>query len=211
MTASARYEPPRRCSRCATSPGAVAADALDPRPAPAARTRATMPASRCSDPGSRKLAVPQHPPLPVQARRGARVAVGAAPPVTPPSRRTGRRAAVQLVISDAHPGCFAAIGSALPGAAWQHCRTRYRRNLLTRVLKSARPHVVIQVRAIFDQADTDADEPSMTASSTPSSPAATRPSTSKRHRRPAHLHDRAAARPGAGPIRTVLAGTVARQ
>jgi putative transposase len=32
---------------------------------------------------------------------------------------------VQLVISDAHPGLVAAIGSALPGAAWQRCRTHY--------------------------------------------------------------------------------------
>ena len=30
---------------------------------------------------------------------------------------------VQLVIADAHPGLVAAIGSALPGAAWQRCRT----------------------------------------------------------------------------------------
>jgi transposase-like protein len=32
---------------------------------------------------------------------------------------------VQLVISDAHRGLVAAIGSALPGAAWQRCRTHY--------------------------------------------------------------------------------------
>jgi len=36
---------------------------------------------------------------------------------------------VQLVISDAHPGLVAAIGSALPGASWQRCRTHYLRNL----------------------------------------------------------------------------------
>ena len=30
---------------------------------------------------------------------------------------------VQLVISDAHPGLVAAIGSALPGASWRRCRT----------------------------------------------------------------------------------------
>jgi putative transposase len=63
---------------------------------------------------------------------------------------------VQLVISDAHPGLVAAIGSALPGASWQRCRTHYLRNLLTRVPKSAQPHVATQVRTIFDQADTDA-------------------------------------------------------
>jgi putative transposase len=63
---------------------------------------------------------------------------------------------VQLVISDAHPGLVAAIGSALPGASWQRCRTHYLRNLLTRVPKSAQPHVATQVRTIFDQADNDA-------------------------------------------------------
>ncbi|WFG45004.1 IS256 family transposase [Pseudonocardia alni] len=63
---------------------------------------------------------------------------------------------VQLVTSDAHPGLVSAIGSALPGAAWQRCRTHYLRNLLTRVPKSAQPHVATQVRTIFDQADTDA-------------------------------------------------------
>jgi putative transposase len=63
---------------------------------------------------------------------------------------------VQLVISDAHPGLVAAIGSALPGATWQRCRTHYLRNLLTRVPKSAQPHVATQVRTIFDQADAEA-------------------------------------------------------
>src|SRR5690349_5872071 len=60
---------------------------------------------------------------------------------------------VQLVIADAHPGLVAAIGSALPGASWQRCRTHYLRNLLTRVPKSAQPAVATQVRTIFDQAD----------------------------------------------------------
>ena len=32
---------------------------------------------------------------------------------------------VQLVISDTHPGLVAAIGSALPGASWQRCRTHW--------------------------------------------------------------------------------------
>ena len=63
---------------------------------------------------------------------------------------------VQLVIADAHPGLVAAIGSALPGAAWQRCRSHYLRNLLTKIPKSAQPHVATQVRTIFDQADAEA-------------------------------------------------------
>jgi transposase-like protein len=63
---------------------------------------------------------------------------------------------VQLVISDAHPGLVAAIGSALPGASWQRCRTHYLRNLLTKVPKSAQPHVATRVRTIFDQPDAEA-------------------------------------------------------
>jgi transposase-like protein len=63
---------------------------------------------------------------------------------------------VQLVTSDAHAGLVTAIGSALPGAAWQRCRTHYLRNLLTKTPRSAQPHVATQVRTIFDQADTEA-------------------------------------------------------
>jgi putative transposase len=63
---------------------------------------------------------------------------------------------VQLVISDAHPGLVAAVGSALPGASWQRCRAHYLRNLLTKVPKSAQPHVATQVRTIFEQADAQA-------------------------------------------------------
>jgi putative transposase len=36
------------------------------------------------------------------------------------------------------------------------CRTHYLRNLLTKVSKSAQPHLATQVRTIFDQADADA-------------------------------------------------------
>ncbi|GAA4157131.1 hypothetical protein GCM10022416_58610 [Actinomadura keratinilytica] len=58
---------------------------------------------------------------------------------------------VQLVISDAHAGLVEAIGSTLPGAAWQRCRTHYLRNLVTKVPRSARPRVATPVRTIFDQ------------------------------------------------------------
>jgi putative transposase len=64
-------------------------------------------------------------------------------------------AGVRLVISDAHRGLVDAIAAALPGAAWQRCRTHYLRNLLTKVPKSAQPWVATMVRTIFDQPAAD--------------------------------------------------------
>jgi putative transposase len=60
---------------------------------------------------------------------------------------------VKLVVSDAHRGLVDAIGAALPGAAWQRCRTHYLRNLLGKVPKTAQPWVATMVRTIFDQPD----------------------------------------------------------
>jgi putative transposase len=60
---------------------------------------------------------------------------------------------VALVTSDDHAGLVSAVGSVLPGAAWQRCRTHYHRNLLTKVPKSAQPWVSTLVRTIFEQPD----------------------------------------------------------
>lgn len=60
-------------------------------------------------------------------------------------------AGVRLVISDAHCGLKDAIASALPGAAWQRCRTHFMRNLLTRVPKSQQDFVASMVRTVFAQ------------------------------------------------------------
>jgi putative transposase len=62
---------------------------------------------------------------------------------------------VQLVVSDAHEGLKAAVAAALPGAAWQRCRTHYAANLLTKVPKSAAGLVGTLVRSIFDQPDAE--------------------------------------------------------
>lgn len=62
---------------------------------------------------------------------------------------------VELVVSDAHPGLKDAIGSVLPGAAWQRCRTHFMSNLLTRVPKAAQQAVATLVRSIFAQPDAE--------------------------------------------------------
>ncbi|MFF7988010.1 IS256 family transposase [Streptomyces sp. NPDC007901] len=68
---------------------------------------------------------------------------------------------VQLVVSDAHTGLVNAIGVVLPGASWQRCRTRYARNLLSQVPKSAQPWVATLLRTVFEQPDTDAVQAQM--------------------------------------------------
>ena len=62
---------------------------------------------------------------------------------------------VCLVVSDANPGLKAAIGSQLPGASWQRCRTHFAKNLLCKVPKSAQDFVATMHRSIFTQQTAD--------------------------------------------------------
>jgi putative transposase len=59
----------------------------------------------------------------------------------------------QLVISDAHTGLKAAIGSVFLGAAWQRCRVHFMRNVLGRVPKASAEMVAAAVRTVFAQPD----------------------------------------------------------
>jgi len=58
-------------------------------------------------------------------------------------------AGVQLVISDAHAGLVAAVGTVLQGAAWQRCRVHFMRNVLTKVPKADADMVATWIRTIF--------------------------------------------------------------
>src|SRR5213595_283096 len=60
---------------------------------------------------------------------------------------------VQLVTSDAHRGLVEAIGAAVPGAAWQRCRTHYAANLMAVCPKSSWPAVKAMLHSVYDQPD----------------------------------------------------------
>src|ERR671915_1668790 len=60
---------------------------------------------------------------------------------------------VALVTSDAHRGLVEAIGAALPGAAWQRCRTHYAANLMAATPKSSWPWVRALLHSVYDQPD----------------------------------------------------------
>ena len=56
---------------------------------------------------------------------------------------------VRLVVSDAHSGLVAAIGTCFQGTAWQRCRVHFMRNVLAKVPKVAGPMVAAIIRTIF--------------------------------------------------------------
>jgi putative transposase len=60
---------------------------------------------------------------------------------------------VQLVTSDAHRGLVEAIGAALPGAAWQRCRTHYAANLMAVCPKNAWTWVRALLHSVYEQPD----------------------------------------------------------
>ena len=64
-------------------------------------------------------------------------------------------AGVQLVVSDAHEGLKAAIGSVLLGTSWQRCRVHFTRNVLDAVTRSNAEMVAAAIRTIFAQPAVD--------------------------------------------------------
>ena len=62
---------------------------------------------------------------------------------------------MQLVISDAHTGLKAAIGSVLIGACWQRCPVHFMRNVLAIVPKGNQEMVAAAIRTIFAQPDAE--------------------------------------------------------
>ena len=62
-------------------------------------------------------------------------------------------AGTRLVVSDAHTGLIAAIGTVMQGAAWQRCRVHFMRNVLTQVPKQSQEMVASIIRTVFAQPD----------------------------------------------------------
>jgi putative transposase len=60
---------------------------------------------------------------------------------------------VQLVISDAHAGLKAAIGSVLQGSSWQRCRVHFMRDALGLVPRSGQQMVAATIRTVYAQPD----------------------------------------------------------
>jgi transposase-like protein len=62
---------------------------------------------------------------------------------------------VLLVVSDAHEGLKAAVGSVLLGATWQRCRVHFTRNALDAVPKGNAEMVAAAIRTVFAQPDAE--------------------------------------------------------
>ena len=60
---------------------------------------------------------------------------------------------VALITSDAHTGLVEAIGSTLPAASWQRCRTHYAANLMSVTPKSQWGWVKALLHSVYDQPD----------------------------------------------------------
>src|SRR5918994_7203232 len=58
---------------------------------------------------------------------------------------------VQLVTSDAHRGLVEAVGAAVPGAAWEGCRTHYAAKLMAGCPRSSWPWVRALLHSVYDQ------------------------------------------------------------
>lgn len=63
---------------------------------------------------------------------------------------------VQLVISDAHSGLKAAIGTVFHGASWQRCRVHFMRNVLAHIPKTDKAMVAALLRTVFAQPNREA-------------------------------------------------------
>ncbi|PZR57366.1 MAG: IS256 family transposase [Candidatus Meridianibacter frigidus] len=57
----------------------------------------------------------------------------------------------KLVISDAHEGLKAAIGTVMQGAAWQRCKVHFYRNVLAHVPQSRKLEFAAALKAVFSQ------------------------------------------------------------
>jgi transposase-like protein len=62
----------------------------------------------------------------------------------------------KLVISDAHEGLKAAIGTVFQGASWQRCKVHFFRNILAHVPQTRKLEVAAGLRTVFSQVSLEA-------------------------------------------------------
>lgn len=62
---------------------------------------------------------------------------------------------VRLVISDSHSGLVKAIRKVMLGAAWQHCRVPFVRNVFAAIPKGSAETVAATIRTVFAQPTAD--------------------------------------------------------